>query len=889
MPAPLPCSQKIIVLGGARLVLYIHKIIASDIPVIVKVRPKMPEFKPFTVLPRLPESLAFLQTLASNVWWSWNADAYELIRRIDPSRFRGVEFNPVALLAQTSQGRLDELAKDAAFLASLRAVEANFKAQAQSSKHWKKITEPRRCIGYFSMEFGLHESIHIYSGGLGILAGDHLKSASDLDIPLVGVGLFYREGYFEQSLGHNGYQHEDNPENDIHDLPVTRALTPAGAPLRVSVPLPEGRLCAAAWRLDVGRVPLILLDTNIPENPPELRSVTGRLYGGDKRDRIRQEILLGIGGMRALEAMGFEVAASHMNEGHAAFLGPERIAKLMRGGLSFDEALEMARSTSVFTTHTPVPAGNETFDLDLIYPHLNALEAEGGLATDAVVALGRAPGDNSGPLSMTILGLSCSASSNGVAKLHGIVERDMWRHLWPEFPVDEVPIKHVTNGIHVPTWLASANRILYSSVLGPDWDKTPLTDKHLGQIDHLGDEELWRVHESSRAHLIRAAREHLERCYIKRNESYDNLSVIRTALDKDTLTIGFARRFATYKRATLLLSDIPRLKRILLNPSRPVQIVFAGKAHPADGEGKHLMQQIVQFARDPEVSQHVVFLENYNMHIARRLVRGVDVWLNTPRLPNEASGTSGMKACINGAIHVSTLDGWWPEGYTRETGWAIGDGTLSDDWQGQDYSDAQALYNLLESEIVPTFYDRPHGELPSRWIRMMKESIKMSLQQFSSTRMVAEYFEKAYSPALDAFARLAADGHRELRADVDARARLKEKWGGISLTFPELENPRTELHVGDKAPVTAIVRLGDIPPAEVEVELFIGELHNDDTVHCGDYVTQMKIQRDLGNGEYLYKGVGVCHRAGAFGCSARVVPQNRALRDAMPGHMVWAK
>ena len=848
----------------------------------------MTGFRTYRVLPKVPEALSFLQTLANNVWWSWNIEAAGLFRRIDPAKFRETQYNPVVLLAEIGQTRLEELASDSSFIAHLNAVEAAFKAEVLSSTHWSKLGDPHRCVAYFSMEFGLHESIHIYSGGLGILAGDHLKSASDLDIPLCGIGLFYREGYFEQALDTWGKQIEAYPENDLHALPITPARNSKGEPVRITVPLPGATLHATAWRMDVGRIPLFLLDTNLPENPPELRAITGRLYGGDKLNRLRQELLLGIGGLRALEAMGFEVAASHMNEGHAAFLGLERMAKSVRKGLSLRESQAFVRRTSIFTTHTPVPAGNETFDLGLLKPHLDAIEAEGGVPANFAVSLGRAPGDtHSHELSMTILGLNCSAYNNGVAKLHGIVERDMWKHLWPAFPVDEVPIGHITNGIHVPTWIATDNSILYSSVLGPDWDVKPMTESQIDKIDHIRDEDLWRVHEASRAHLVRTARENLERAGMKRNASFEELASLRNVLDKDALTIGFARRFATYKRATLILSDLERLKKILLNPARPVQIIFAGKAHPADGDGKHLVQRIAEFTKDPAIRSRVIFLENYNMRIARRLVRGVDVWLNTPRRPNEASGTSGMKACINGAIHVSTLDGWWPEGYDPQCGWAIGDGTEFPSPEQQDQSDAQALYNLLESEIVPAFYDRPHGELPMRWIAMMKASIKMSLNRFSSTRMVSDYFAGSYAPAMEAFAALGADGFGVLRGDVARDDALVAKWPGVAIAFPQPDRDMARTFVGDDFRVSAKVHLGDIAPEDVVVEFFSGRLDHAANVGAGRGV-EMTVQKKLGGGDYLYAATVTCEAPGAFGFTARVSPRDGRLRNTMPGYMTWA-
>ncbi|MGI5870111.1 MAG: alpha-glucan family phosphorylase [Kiritimatiellia bacterium] len=849
----------------------------------------MTGFKTYRVLPKVPEDLRFLQTLANNVWWSWNIEASALFLRMDPALFREVKLNPVVLLAEIGQDRLEDLAADPSFIAHMKSVEASFNAEVLKSQHKRNVGDPHRCVAYFSMEFGLHESIHIYSGGLGILAGDHLKSASDLDIPLCGIGLFYREGYFEQTLDIWGKQIEAYPENHLHTLPISVATDTQGEPVRVSVPLPGMKLHAAVWRLNVGRIPLYLLDTNIPENPPELRAVTGRLYGGDKTNRLRQELLLGIGGMRALDAMGFEVAASHMNEGHAAFLGLERIAKGVNNkGISLRESHEFVRRTSIFTTHTPVPAGNETFNLGLVKPYLDAIEAEGGVSADFALSLGRAPNDaNSQELSMTILGLSCSTYNNGVAKLHGIVERDMWKHLWPDFPVEEVPIGHVTNGVHVPTWIASDNSALYSTVLGPNWDVKMLTESQVKKIDHIRDEDLWRMHEASRAHLVRSARANLVNAATKRNASFDELAALRNVLNKDALTIGFARRFATYKRATLILSDLDRLKKILLNPSRPVQIIFAGKAHPADGEGKHLVERIAQFAKDPAIRGRVVFLENYNMRMARRLVRGVDVWLNTPRRPNEASGTSGMKACINGAIHVSTLDGWWPEGYDPSCGWAIGDSTEFPNIDQHDQSDAQALYNLLESEIIPTFYDRQDGELPLRWIAMMKESIKMSLNRFSSTRMVSDYFTGSYIPAMDAFAALGADNYAALRSDQVRVDALKAKWGGVSVSFPTAQPCLSRTFVGDEFPATVQVHLGDIAPEDVVVEFFSGRLDPMGQIGAGNGI-EMDLQKKLGGGNHLYAQTVKCEEPGAFGFSARVMPRDVTFRNTMPGYMVWA-
>ena len=851
----------------------------------------MTGFRSFTVSPKVPENLSFLTTLANNVWWCWSISASALFRRMNPSLYRDLEFNPVRLLAHVGQERLEELSKDKSFLAHMNDVKADFEKQVLTSKHWKKPGDTNyRCVAYFSMEFGLHESIHIYSGGLGILAGDHLKSASDLDIPLVGIGLLYREGYFEQELNASGWQIEGYPENDVHRLPIARCTDKSGAPLLLSVPLAEGKLFFTAWRLMVGRIPLILLDTNIPENNAELRAVTGQLYGGDKLNRLRQEVLLGIGGLRAVEALGYEVAVSHMNEGHAAFLGPERIAQMMRKGLSFEEACEFCRRSSVFTTHTPVPAGNETFALGLLWPELEAIEREGGLPAETIKEMGRAPGEKNDELSMTILGLRCSLFDNGVAALHGVVERNMWHHLWPDFPTDEVPIGHVTNGIHVPTWLSSDNYKLYTDHLGPNWEKTPISEKEAQKLDHIPDEEFWRVHETARAHLVRSAREILERSARRRNASASELEDCRNVLDKDALTIGFARRFATYKRACLLLSDPERLKRILLNSARPVQIVFAGKAHPADNEGKELIKRIVNFSKDPALKGRIVFLENYNIHIARRMVRGVDVWLNTPRRPMEASGTSGMKACVNGAIHVSTLDGWWPEGYTKECGWAIGNGEEFADWSQQDWSDAQALYNILESEIIPTFYDRPHGELPLKWISMMKASAKSAIAKFSSTRMVADYFRGSYGPALENYAAFAKDDFAAIKDDVAHRNGVFSAWNKVHIVSTEVDRDLAARNVvGDTFEVTATVHLGTIAPEDVRVEFYLGRQPEGQAEINGGTATEMKLAGKGKAGDYTFRLRVPCTDTGSFVFSTRVVPRNDAWRTAMPGYVVWAR
>jgi len=849
------------------------------------------KLRPFNVSPQVPENLEFLKVLANNIWWSWNNDATALFRRINPRLFESAGNNPLLLLSRLSQKRLLELSGDKAFLSQMHQVQEQFEREVLTSQHWQKPGDTFRCVGYFSMEYGLHESIHLYSGGLGVLAGDHLKSASDLDLPVVAVGILYREGYFEQQIDSHGQQKEVYPENDVHFMPVTRLQAADGSPLFISIPLPEGQLHAAAWRLDVGRVPLLLLDTNIAQNPPELRDVTGRLYGGDKLTRLRQELLLGIGGVRLLRALNYEMASCHMNEGHAAFLAIERMGVLMREtGKDLETVHELTRRTSIFTTHTPVPAGNETFTLDLVRPHLAALEAENtpGVPTDQVIAWGKAPdGSNGHELSMTILGLSCSYYSNGVSRLHGDVERDMWQHLWPTTPRDEVPIGHVTNGIHVPTWLAPENGEMLERALGSGWIHTQLDSAAMQRIDQIPDDELWRTHEINRSQLIRSAREHAERRLRLRNAAPQEISYARSILDPDALTIGFARRFATYKRATLILRDMERLEKLLTDEERPIQIIFAGKAHPADWHGKELIQRVAQFARNPRIRGRLVFLENYGINLARYLVRGVDIWLNTPRRPNEASGTSGMKVCINGGIHASTLDGWWCEGYRHEAGWAIGSDEVYDDEEYHDLVESQALYNLLETEIIPTFYDRPSGDLPMRWIRMMKASMRMGLELFSSHRMVSDYMTEAYEPSMAAFERFGRDNAETVRQIVADRRAVAADWSQISVAAPATDRDISEVQAGDSFTVTTRVRLNGIAPEKVSVEVYYGDLDAFGKVVKSN-ILEMELREKTGDGEYLFQQTVRCERTGRFGLTARVRPKGEEWRGLMPGYIVWA-
>ncbi len=839
----------------------------------------------FNVAPAIPEELQFLETLSRNLWWSWDADATELFRRINSHVWKQTGYNPLKLLAQVPQKRFAALTTDEAFLSHMRRVEERFNKVIIESSH----ADASQSIAYFSLEFGIHETVRIYSGGLGVLAGDHLKAASDIGVPLVAVGLMYRQGYFQQYLNRDGLQQERYPESEVQNLPLDKALDQDGNEIIVSVPLPEGALKATVWRLNIGRIPLILLDSNIPENRHEFRNITAQLYGGDRLNRLRQELLLGIGGFRALIALGYDPAVCHMNEGHAAFLSLARIEHFMKQkAMTLQQAMEVVPRCSVFTTHTPVPAGNETFDSKVLLSHLEAIEKETGLSAKAFIRLSQAPGSSpETEPSMTVLGMRMAKYANGVSKLHGEVSRHMWSYLWPGRAHDEIPIGHVTNGVHVPTWLSAQNVEIFDRYIGPGWRNHPGTKTTLDGINQIPDEELWRAHEMGRSRLIRAAREHAEKQYQARNASRSEIAQAKSIFDHDALTIGFARRFATYKRGALLLHDIERFEAMLTNEDHPIQFLFAGKAHPADIHGKELIQRIVHFARKNNVRRRIVFLENYDIGIARLLVQGVDVWLNTPRRPQEASGTSGMKVAANGGINASVLDGWWCEGYTQDTGWAIGDGEVYEDTEYQDAVEAQALYNLLENEIIPTFYDREGGDIPTQWIRMMKNSIRMGLRYFTSHRMVSEYNELYYKPARESYASLLADNGKDAEALVKRHGRLDTLWSQVSIETQRCAIDPGKLHVGDAFDVTTEVHLGELTPDEVDVEVYYGPVNSE--LHISDsHVTIIPIGDDIGDGNYRYQHKLECKTTGRYAFTTRVTPKGDQWSHIMPGFITWA-
>ncbi len=856
--------------------------------------PPMPTLRRFTVVPRLPPTLEPLRAIAHNLWWTWTPSARALFLRIDEALFESVHANPIELLSRVPQARLDELAKDDAYLAHLESVSSELE-RYMTRDGWFQKTYPSAkgaTIAYFSMEYGLHESLPIYSGGLGVLAGDHLKTASDLGLPLVGVGLAYAEGYFRQVLNSDGWQGERYPINDWSRLPVQPVLLPDGSRLVLDVTYPDRVVKAQVWRVQVGRVPLYLLDANVEANAAEDRSITGPLYGGDQEFRVRQEIMLGIGGVHALEAMGLTATVCHMNEGHSAFLALERIRRTMEAkGVDFRVANEACGAGHIFTTHTPVPAGNDAFAPALVSRYLEPYRRALGLTEDELLTLGRKdPSDKSSPFSMPVFAIRNADHYNGVSALHGEVSRSMWKDLWPGLPEHEIPIFSVTNGVHTPSWISREMAALFTRYLGPRWVDSLADRDFWKRIHEIPDAELWETHEARRYRLIQLCRQWLRAAAEKRGSPPAELASAEEVLDPRTLTIGFARRFATYKRADLLFRDVERVLRLLGSAERPVQLVFAGKAHPQDRGGKELIRSIVQAASEPRLRGKVVFIEDYDMRIARALVSGVDVWLNNPRRPHEASGTSGMKAAANGALNLSILDGWWAEAYAdygRNVGWAIGQGEEYDDAAG-DAREAEMLYDLVEREVVPLFYDRePQSRLPRAWIRRMKETISKLVPDYNTSRMVREYTERFYVPSFELSRRMRDDDLRGAKSLVAWKEKIEKAWGDVAITDVSLTS-RDELAVGESLAVEARVRLGTLDPADVAVELYHGPTGGAHELTRGS-VVRMSLAGRTESGEHRFLGQVPTVESGAYAVAARVMPFNPEMSHPYETSLVrWA-
>jgi len=841
----------------------------------------------YTVKPKLPPVLKPLEEIARNLWLSWNYDAVQLFIRLDYDSWLLSQQSPIRTLGMVSQERLAQTAKDDSYLAALKEVYDRFQ-RYKKGETWYRGSH-KDVVAYFSMEYGMDASLPIYSGGLGILSGDHMKTSSDLGLPLVGIGLLYRQGYFKQMLNADGFQQESYPENDWYNMPVEKKIGKDNQPLKITVDLAGRQAVAQIWEVKVGRSSLYLLDTNIEENSQDIRNITAALYGGDKETRMQQEILLGIGGIRALRALGINPAATHMNEGHAAFLGIERAREIMtEKGFSFEEAREAVWPTNIFTTHTPVPAGNERFDIPMMEKYFRAWPQVLGISWKDFLGLGRVnSNDERETFCMTVLAIKMAAYANGVAALHGVVSRDMWKGLWPGLPLNEVPIGHVTNGVHTRTWISSGMLDLLDRYFGPHFEDKPAELSIWERMDRISDEELWRTHERRRDRLVAFVRERVREQYKRTGAMERRIRQAEDVLSPYVLTLCFARRFATYKRGNLLLRDPERLLRLVRDNDRPVQLIFAGKAHPHDMPGKDLIRDIIHFAEKYDVTNRIVFVENYDINVAKYLTSGGDVWLNTPRRPMEASGTSGMKAAMNGVLNCSILDGWWDEAYNAEVGWAIGHGEQYVDEKLQDDIESKALYDLLEREIVPLFYDRGRDGLPRGWIKMMKDCMKQIGQSMSCHRMLMDYSNHFYFPALKNYRRFSKDDYAESKSLAAYFARLHQAWDGLKIVKIE-SNAKPVMQRGDMLTVTAYLDLGSIKPDELQVELYHGTVSNQTSVIADARKTEMKWLKGEG-ALNLYQVRIECIDTGMQGHTVRILPKHDALiHPYRSGFIKWA-
>ena len=841
----------------------------------------MPTFQIYNVIPTLPAVLEPLREMTFNLWWTWEPSARRLFRHLDPDLWNRTNHNPVRMLQLSRQARLEELAQDKSFLRELKEVHDAFRNYLARQDTYGKTgagAAIKRPVAYFSAEFGFHEAIPNYSGGLGILAGDHCKSASDLDLNFVAVGLLYRHGYFRQEIDKDGAQHAVSLNQNFHHLPI-REVQRDGAGLLISVRILDREVFAKVWQLPVGRIDLFLLDTDIPENNAEDRLITAELYGGDQEMRMRQEIVLGIGGVKALKALGIDPEVFHMNEGHSAFLAMERIRrKVVEKKLEFYSALQIVASANIFTTHTPVPAGNDSFPREMMRKYFGDFAKELGIPFDELFSFGQTRVDRSDPFSMTILALRMSRHSNGVSKLHGEVSRSLWKDVWNGVPVHEVPITSVTNGIHTKTWMAPEFSALYRKYLG-EWEERITEPDFWRRVIDIPDSELWETHQQLKHRLVEFVRERVRIRRERIGDSPEAIHNVNRILDPEVLTIGFARRFATYKRGALLFSDKERLKRLLNDTTRPVQFIFAGKAHPRDEGGRALIQEVYRFSREAGFENRVVFLEDYDSYIARRLVQGVDLWLNNPLRPMEASGTSGMKCAPNGGINLSVLDGWWHEGFNGNNGWAIAaeisDGTV----EFQSAVDANSLYQLLENQIIPLYYAKPDGKLPLAWLQLMRESIRSVTPVFNTHRMVKEYTERLYIPAARSHENFAQNGCEPATQLSQWKARTRKDWPQVRIHDVQVGNKdRQNILVGESLQVSAHVYLGDVDPNHVRVEAYHGEADNGGIKNPS--VSVLNASGRNGDGSYLYQGSVPASESGAYGFSVRVVPTHPHLMQS---------
>ena len=840
-------------------------------------------FNRITVNPQLPKRIEKLGDIANNLWWAWNTEFLKLFQKIDMDLWEQCNKNPVKFLRQVSQESLEKVTRDKNFLNEYDKIADNFEDYINSKNTWFNNKYPENkndLIAYFSAEYGLDETIPIYSGGLGILSGDHLKAASDLGIPLVGVGLLYKNGYFNQRINGYGQQETEYTNIDLYDLPINPVKDEKGEDLTIYVKFPKRRLYLKVWQINVGRVKLYLLDSDIPNNNPEDRDVTLRLYGGDQEMRIRQEIVLGMAGVNLLtKYLGLKPTVYHMNEGHSAFLNLEIIKDIIaEKQVTFEVAKDIASSKTVFTTHTPVPAGNDIFPIDLVEKYFQNFWPRLGITREEFLKLGMKPGpDLDSGFNMGILALKIAGKKNGVSKLHGAVSRELFGDVWPNIAANESPIGYVTNGIHTCTWLAPKLKELYNKYLVPYWQDNMYQDSIWEKIKNIPDEKLWNVHIERKKKLLNLVKENTTERLRRSGYSYESINEIVSKLNPEALTIGFARRFATYKRATLIFKDLERITQIMNNTDRPIQLIFAGKAHPADKEGQDLIKYIHEVSMMPQFKGKIFLLENYNIAMSRYLVSGVDVWLNNPRRPMEASGTSGQKASVNGVINFSVLDGWWAEGYTQTNGWTIGTNATYDSYEAQDVADSESMYNTLEEKIAPIYYEKDKNGISKRWIQLMKNSIITTGGKYSTARMLVDYTNQFYIPLCNLTKKYYdnVDNVAEYNA---WKKDLYKNWTDIKITQGNnLENVTVD--AGKNLEVECEVDLPNIDVENITAEVYYGKILENGIVESVNIIPMKLKKADSENKKYYYTAKIELTTGGNYGYTFRVMPKNKMILE----------
>ncbi|MBQ9267669.1 MAG: alpha-glucan family phosphorylase [Clostridia bacterium] len=836
-------------------------------------------FGKINVTPRLPERISGLSSLSENLWWSWNSYSLRLYEYIDPVLFNKVNKNPVKFLSEINQQKLLSASNDPEFLKEYDMVMENFQGYLNNKDTYYAKNFPSEkdaVIAYFSAEYGLDEILPIYAGGLGILSGDHCKSASDLGIPFVPVGLLYKDGYFNQEINRDGSETFEYTCANIEDLPILPVYDKDGNELIVPVEFPGRIIYLKAWKINVGRISLYLLDSDIDLNSQIDRQLTLKLYGGNQETRISQEIILDIGGMKLLELLNIHPTIYHMNEGHSSFVVLEVIKKFMKEkGVSFETAKKLASACTIFTTHTPVPAGNDIFPVDLMDKYFASYSNELGISRLDFLNMGaRVDGSLNGGFDMAILALKIAGKKNGVSKLHGEVSRKLFGGVWPDTVTDEVPITYVTNGVHTCTWLAPNLKELYNAYMRPFWQEKAQDLEVWNDIDNIPDKALWDAHVAQKEKLIKMIRENIKAQKMRNDAPVEEINEVDKMLNPNALTIGFARRFATYKRADLIFKDIERITQILNDPARPVQIIFAGKPHPADVQGQELVKRIYEISNMPQFKGKVILLENYNMYVARYLVSGVDVWLNNPRRPLEASGTSGEKAGLNGVVNFSILDGWWYEGFNGQNGWAIGDDSEYANYELQDNADSISIYNILENQIIPEYYDRDTSGFSKKWLKKMKNSIKTVGGIYNTNRMLCDYLSELYIPQIRRTTSSYANVD-DINAFVDWEKHIRENWNNVNIiSSGSLDELST--NAGDSTKMTCKIYLGNLKPSDILLELYYGKFSDSSQLVESKY-QPMTLKNELENNVYEYETELSIDNGGSYGYTFRALPTHPLL------------